>query len=148
MKKRAQAVQASAVLAAGSMATLMAAEPPLQTLPSQQEIWITGTVLRSAGQFLSGNQTTLQLDRRTISPCNGHVMTAVVRDKAGPAEPSFLQSRWGQGYSSFSCLYGPDAFCKLLVRDVKTVCMHVYGLPDGQMPKHARSLDEIRASRP
>jgi hypothetical protein len=52
------------------------------------------------------------------------------------------------GYSSFSGLYGPDAFCKLLVRDVKAVCMHVYGLPDGQMPKHAGSLDEIRASRP
>src|SRR5471032_2948288 len=96
MKKRAQAVLALAVLAAGSAATAMAAEPPLQTLPLQQEIWITGTVQRSAGQFLSGNQTTLQLDRRTISPCNGHVMTAVVLDKASPAEPSFLQSRWGQ----------------------------------------------------
>ncbi|CAE6865038.1 hypothetical protein R69658_07809 [Paraburkholderia aspalathi] len=32
------------------------------------------------------------------------------------------------GYSSFSCLYGPGAFCKLLVRDVETVCMHVSGL--------------------
>ena len=52
------------------------------------------------------------------------------------------------GYSSFLCLYGPDAFCKLLVRDVETVCMHVSGLPDGQLPKHARSLDEIRAPRP
>jgi hypothetical protein len=26
------------------------------------------------------------------------------------------------GSSYFSCLYGPDASCKLLVRDVKTVC--------------------------
>jgi len=52
MKKRAQAVLALAVLAAGSAATAMAAEPPLQTLPLRQEIWITGTVQRSAGQFL------------------------------------------------------------------------------------------------
>ena len=51
-------------------------------------------------------------------------------------------------WSSFSCVYGPDAFCKLLVRDVETVCMHVSGLPAGQLPKHARSLDEIRAPRP
>jgi hypothetical protein len=55
MKKRAQAVLTLAVLAAGSAATAMAAEPPLQTPPLQQEIWITGTVQRSAGQFLSGN---------------------------------------------------------------------------------------------
>ena len=45
-------------------------------------------------------------------------------------------------------MYGPDAFCKLLVRDVKTVCTHVSGLPGGRLPKHARSLDEIRAPRP
>jgi hypothetical protein len=45
-------------------------------------------------------------------------------------------------------LYGPDAFCKLPVRDVETVCIHVSGLPGGQLPKHARSLDEIRAPRP
>lgn len=45
-------------------------------------------------------------------------------------------------------MYGPDAFCKLLVRDVETVCMHVSGLPDGRSPKHARSLDEIRAPDP
>ncbi|MGF6483024.1 hypothetical protein [Paraburkholderia sp. JPY419] len=52
------------------------------------------------------------------------------------------------GYPYFSCLYGTDAFCKLLFRDVETVCMHVSGLPDGRLPKHARSLDEIRAPRP
>jgi hypothetical protein len=84
MKKRAQAVLALTVLAAGSAATAMAAEPPLQKLPLRQEIWITSTVQRSAGQFLSGNQTSLQLDRRAITPCNGHVMTAVVHDKAVP----------------------------------------------------------------
>jgi hypothetical protein len=39
-------------------------------------------------------------------------------------------------------MYGPDAFCKLLVRDVETVCMHVSGLPVGRLPKHARGLDE------
>jgi hypothetical protein len=53
-----------------------------------------------------------------------------------------------KGYSSFSCLYGPDAFCKLLVRDAKPICMHVSGLPEGQLPKQARSLDGIRAPCP
>jgi hypothetical protein len=50
-----------------------------------------------------------------------------------------------RGYSSFSCMYGPNAFCKLLFRDVETVCTHVSGLPDGRSPKHARRLDEILA---
>lgn len=31
--------------------------------------------------------------------------------------------------------------------DVKTVCMHVFGLPVG-LSKHAHSLDEIRPPRP
>jgi hypothetical protein len=35
------------------------------------------------------------------------------------------------------------AFISILFGDVKTVCMHVYGLPVGAS-KHARSLDEIR----
>jgi len=47
-----------------------------------------------------------------------------------------------------TAMYGPDAFCKLPVRDVKTVCTRVFGLHDGRLPKHARSLDEIRAPRP
>jgi hypothetical protein len=42
-------------------------------------------------------------------------------------------------------MYGPDAFCKLLVRDVEAVCMHVSGLPGGPLPKHARSLDRTDA---
>ncbi len=45
-------------------------------------------------------------------------------------------------------MYGPDAFCKLLVRDVETVCIHVSGFPVGRSPEHARSLDEIRALMP
>ena len=45
-------------------------------------------------------------------------------------------------------MYGPDAFCKLLFPDVETVCMHVSGLPLGDLPKHARSLDEIRTFCP
>jgi hypothetical protein len=45
-------------------------------------------------------------------------------------------------------MYGPDAYCKLLFPDVETVCMHVSGLPLGDLPKHARSLDEIRAFCP
>jgi hypothetical protein len=65
MKKRLQALLASAVLAAGSAATAVAAEPPLQTLPSQQEIWITGTIQRGNGQYAPGDYTTLRLDRPT-----------------------------------------------------------------------------------
>jgi hypothetical protein len=87
---------ALAALAAASAGTAMAAEPSLKTLPLQQDIWITGTVQRDAGQSLPANQTTLQLDRPAISPCNGHVVTALVLDKAGPADPSLLLSRRGQ----------------------------------------------------
>jgi hypothetical protein len=32
--------------------------------------------------------------------------------------------------------------------DIETVCMHVFGLPVGDLPKQARSPDEIRASCP
>jgi len=35
-------------------ATAVAAEPPLKTLPSQQEIWITGTIERGKGQYAPG----------------------------------------------------------------------------------------------
>jgi hypothetical protein len=42
----------------------VAAEPPLKTLPSQQEIWITGTIRPGNGQYAPGDYTTLQLDRR------------------------------------------------------------------------------------
>jgi hypothetical protein len=44
-------------------------------------------------------------------------------------------------------MYGTGADCKALFVDVKTVCMHVFGLPVG-LSKHARSLDEIRTPCP
>jgi hypothetical protein len=44
MKNRSRALLASAILAAGSAATAMAAGPSRKTLPLQQDIWITGTV--------------------------------------------------------------------------------------------------------
>ncbi|MGF7001574.1 hypothetical protein [Paraburkholderia sp. GAS32] len=62
MKERSQALLASAVLAVGSAAAV-AAEPPLKTLPSQQDIWITGTIQRGNGQYAPGEHTSLRLDR-------------------------------------------------------------------------------------
>jgi hypothetical protein len=96
MKIRSHALFASATLAAGSAALAIAAEPPLKTLPLQQDIWITGTMQPHAGQLLSGNQTTLRLDFPAISPCDNHVVTAVKLEKAGQAEPLLLLSRRGQ----------------------------------------------------
>lgn len=85
----------------------------------------------------------------------GSIAAAGVKSEVGVIVPSMpnlaVAGRRGlpnKGYSAFSCLYGSDAFCKLLVRDVKTVCTHVSGLLVGRLPKHARSLDEIRAPRP
>ena len=45
------------------------------------------------------------------------------------------------------CMYGPDAFCKLFVviGNGLHACIR---LACGQLPKHARSLDEIRAPYP
>lgn len=48
MKERLTALLALAVLAAGSVAAAVAAEPPLKTPPSQQDIWITGPIQRAA----------------------------------------------------------------------------------------------------
>ncbi|MGF7133158.1 hypothetical protein P3T40_004649 [Paraburkholderia sp. EB58] len=54
MQERSQALLASAVLLAGSAAAALAAEPPLKTLPWQQDIWcndrvVTDIVLGKAG---------------------------------------------------------------------------------------------------
>jgi hypothetical protein len=75
MKERSQALLASAVLAVGSAAAAVAAEPPLKTLPSQQDIWITGTIQRGNGQYAPGEHTSLRLDRPSTSPCNDKVVT-------------------------------------------------------------------------
>jgi hypothetical protein len=60
MKERSQALLASAVLAASSAAASVAAEPPLKTLPLQQDIWITGTIQRGSGQYAPDDYTILR----------------------------------------------------------------------------------------
>jgi opacity protein-like surface antigen len=84
MKERSQALLASAVLAAGSAAAAVAAEPPLKTLPSQQDIWITGTIQRGSGQYALGDYMSLRLDRPSTSPCNDKVVTDIVLGPPGP----------------------------------------------------------------
>jgi hypothetical protein len=96
MKKRSQALLASAIVAAGSAVTAVAAELPLKTLPSQQEIWITGTVERGNGQYAPGDYTSLRLDRPSTSPCNDKVVTSILLGKAGEPAPSLLPQYLGQ----------------------------------------------------
>ena len=95
MKERSQALLASAVLAVGSAAAV-AAEPPLKTLPSQQDIWITGTIQRGNGQYAPGEHTSLRLDRPSTSPCNDRVVTDIVLGKAGAPDPLLLLPYLGQ----------------------------------------------------
>jgi hypothetical protein len=96
MKKRLQTMLASAVLAAGSTAAAVAAEPPLKTLPLQQDIWITGTIQRGSGQDVPGDHTSLRLDRPSTSPCNDRVVTDIVLGKAGAPDPLLLLPYLGQ----------------------------------------------------
>lgn len=95
MKQRSKALLASAILAA-SPAAAAAAEPPLKTLPSQQDIWITGTIQRGHGQYAPGDYTTLRLDRPSTSPCNDKVVTDIVLGMAGVPEPLLLLPYLGQ----------------------------------------------------
>jgi len=95
MKQRSKALLASAILAA-SPAAAAAAEPPLKTLPSQQDIWITGTIQRGHGQYAPGDYTTLRLDRPSTSPCNDKVVTDIVLGMAGVPEPLLLLPHLGQ----------------------------------------------------
>jgi hypothetical protein len=96
MKNRSRALLALAALAAASAATAMATEPPLKTLPSQQEIWITGTIERGNGEYAPGGYTTLRLDRRSASPCNNKAVTDILLGKAGVPEPLLLLPYLGQ----------------------------------------------------
>ncbi|SAL06921.1 hypothetical protein AWB81_07823 [Caballeronia arationis] len=84
MKQRSKALLA---FLAASPAAAAAAEPPLKTLPSQQDIWITGTIQRGHGQYAPGDYTTLRLDRPSNSPCNDKVVTDIVLGMAGVPEP-------------------------------------------------------------
>ncbi|MEA3113210.1 MAG: hypothetical protein QOG58_3009 [Caballeronia sp.] len=108
MKKRSQALLASGVLAAGSAAKAVAAEPPLQTLPSQQEIWITGTVERGNGQYAPDDYTTLLLDRPSTSPCNDKVVTTILLGKAGVPDPLLLLPYLGQRVAARGRVICPD----------------------------------------
>jgi hypothetical protein len=99
MKQRSKALLALAILAA-SPAAAAAAEPPLKTLPSQQDIWITGTIQRGHGQYAPGDYTTLRLDRPSTSPCNDKVVTDIVLGMAGVPEPLLLLPYLGPGLRS------------------------------------------------
>jgi hypothetical protein len=109
MKKSSQAMLASAVLAASSAATAVAAEPPLKTLPSQQEIWITGTIERGNGQYAPGDYTTLRLDHPSTSPCNDTVVTDILLEKAGVPDPLLLLPYLGQRVAVRGRVICPDS---------------------------------------
>jgi hypothetical protein len=97
MKNRSQALLALAVLAAASAASAMATEPPLKTLPSQQEIWITGTIERSNGEYAPGDYTTLRLDRPSVSPCNNKAVTNIFSERLAYRSLCFCCLIWGSG---------------------------------------------------
>jgi hypothetical protein len=82
MQKHSHALLATAVLAAGPVAAA-AAEAPLQTLQSQQDIWITNMIQRGHGQYAPGDDKSLRLDSPSTSPCIDKVMTG----KAGVSDP-------------------------------------------------------------
>ncbi|SOE98023.1 hypothetical protein SAMN05446635_5978 [Burkholderia sp. OK233] len=108
MKKRSQVLLAAAVLAAGSAAAAVAAEPPLKTLPSQQDIWITGTIQRGNGQYAPGDYTSLRLDRPSTSPCNDKVVTDILLGKEGAADPTLLLPYLGQRVAVRGRVICPD----------------------------------------
>jgi hypothetical protein len=113
MKERSQALLASAVLAAGSAAAAVAAEPPLKTLPSQQDIWITGTIQRGSGQYAPGVYTSLRLDRPSSSPCNDTVVTDIVLGKAGVPDRLLLLPYLGQRVAVKGRVTCPDSGIRL-----------------------------------
>ena len=97
MIKRSHALLASAVVLAGSLSvTAVAAEPPLKTLPLQQDIWISGTIQQGNGQYAPSDYTTLLLDRPATSPCNDRVVTDILLGKTGGADPLLLLPDLGQ----------------------------------------------------
>ena len=109
MKERSQALLTSAVLAAGSAAAAVAAEPPLKTLPSRQDIWITGTIQRGSGQYAPGDHTSLRLDRPSTSSCNDKVVTNIVLGKAGVPDRLLLLPCLGQRVAVRGRVICPDS---------------------------------------
>jgi hypothetical protein len=108
MKKRSQTLLVSAVLA-GSAATTMAAEPALKKLPSQQDIWITGTIQQGNGQYAPGDYTSLRLDRASTSPCNDRVVTDIVLANTGVPDPLLLLPYLGQRVAVRGRVICPDS---------------------------------------
>jgi hypothetical protein len=108
MNNRSQALLALAVVAAASAASAMATEPPLKTLPSQQEIWITGTIERGNGEYAPGDYATLRMDRPSASPCNNKAVTNILLGKAGVQEPSLLLPYLGQRVAVRGRVICPD----------------------------------------
>jgi hypothetical protein len=65
-------------------------------LPSQQDIWITGTIQRGQRQYAPGDYASLRLDRPSTSPCNDKVVTDIVLGRAGVPAPLLLLPYLGQ----------------------------------------------------
>ena len=113
MKEHSQALLASAVLAAGSVAVAVAAEPPLKTLPQDLDIWITGTIQRGNGQYAPGDYTSLRLDRPSTSPCDDKVVTDIVLGKAGVPDRLLLLPYLGQRVALRGRVICPDSGIRL-----------------------------------
>lgn len=110
MKKRSHSLLASAAFVAGALpATVGAAEPPLKTLPLQQDIWISGTIQQGNGQYAPGDYTTLLLDRPATSPCNDRVVTDILLGKTGGADPLLLLPYLGQRVAVRGRVICPDS---------------------------------------
>jgi hypothetical protein len=109
MKHRSQALLALAVPAVASAASAMATEPPRKTLPSQQEIWITGTIERGNGEYAPGDYATLRFDRPSASPCNNKAATNILPGKAGGVpDPLLLLPYLGQRVAVRGRVVCPD----------------------------------------
>jgi hypothetical protein len=109
MKNCTQALLALTLLGIGSAAVAVAAEPPLKTLPSQQEIWITGTIERGNGQFAPGAYTILRLDRPSTSPCDDKVVSDIRLGNTGGLDPLLMLPYLGQRVAVRGRVICPDS---------------------------------------
>jgi hypothetical protein len=141
MKNRSQALLALAALAAASAATAMATEPPLKTLPSQQETWITGTIERGNGEYAPGDDTTLRLDRPSASPCNNKTVTNILLGKAGVPEPLLLLPYLGQRVAVRGRVICPDTASVLRRR--RTSCFPSFDGRHGIAGPATRRLSDV-----
>jgi len=120
IEKRSQVLLAPVVLAAGSAATAVAAEPPLKTLPSQQEIWITGTIQRGNGQYAPGDYATLRLDRRRKAKVAAQNFFAALKNNCF-STASVELSRSRQTATGPGCVKTHAAWAKHKKRLVRTL---------------------------